>query len=269
MFGIKLFIDFSVIFFIAIGFFVLTLFKNKAIKNLAPNIEYRAVLIVLAIYVIIHFFDTLLFMKWAVFRWHFAGYTVFLLLVMPLIIRAAEEKLQHYFPGIKQPSFFLASLLIILALLAQFASVKRSVENRFQYEGYREALWIKENTSPDDIFMLEDAGIISYFSNRRIVNIDGVINNFEFQDYLKEGKFLDYIREKNIKYFVHHAFWDNPDVRSGNYDKYLFKSFSHLYDVFGGTLTLKKSDEIYRSKEYNHFGRKTMFIIWKINNTIF
>jgi len=208
-------------------------------------------------------------MKWAVFRWHFAGYTVFLLLVMPLIIRAAEEKLQHYFPGIKQPSFFLASLLIILALLAQFASVKRSVENRFQYEGYREALWIKENTSPDDIFMLEDAGIISYFSNRRIVNIDGVINNFEFQDYLKEGKFLDYIREKNIKYFVHHAFWDNPDVRSGNYDKYLFKSFSHLYDVFGGTLTLKKSDEIYRSKEYNHFGRKTMFIIWKINNTIF
>lgn len=263
--------EFSTIFIFAILYFILIFLKLKSLNSLIPNKDYQAVLVISALYVTLHFLDTLFYMKWAVFRWHFAGYIVFIVLVIPLIINVAKKILNDFFGHrfVDKIKYISITILITVSFLSQFISIKRSIENRFQYEGYKEALWIKDNTSQNDIFMLEDAGIISYFSERRIINIDGVINNFEFQKYLEEGSFLQYIKKNNIKYFIHHAFWDNPDVRSGNYDKYLFKSYSHLYDVFGGTLTLNKSDEIYRSKEYNHFGRKTIFAIWKIKNTVY
>ncbi|MBI5375158.1 MAG: hypothetical protein HZA77_06965 [Candidatus Schekmanbacteria bacterium] len=263
------FSEFFIIVIIAFAFLAALFFNKNSISKFIPDEDYRAVLTVLALYVVIHFFDTIFFMKWAVFRWHFAGYTVFLILVLPVLTGIAESFLKNSFK-ISLPQSAKTSLLYVIvvsALVFQVFSIRRSIDNQLQYECYKEALWMKENTGKDDIFMLEDAGIIAYFSERKVINIDGVINNFELQDYLKRREFQKYIHDKKIKYFVHHAFWNNPEIRSGKYDNYIFTSFSHLYNVPGGTIKFKRSDEIYRSPEYDHFGEKTVLIIWKIPET--
>ncbi len=259
--------EFALIFFIALIYLAVLLFKKEVISNLGAKDEYASILTILAMYVVLHFFDTIFFMKWAVFRWHFAGYVVFMLLVSPLIINALTAMCEKILKIDKMVfvSKVVVPLALVTAVSVQVISVKRTLNNKFQYRAYKEGLWIKENSSPDDIFMVEDAGIIAYFSERKVVNIDGVINNFELQDYLREGKMLQYIKDKGIKYFAHHAFWNNPGVRDGTYRSYLFRSFSHLYDKPGGDLVLEKDDEIYRSAVYDHFGDKTIFVIWKID----
>ena len=46
-----------------------------------------------------------------------------------------------------------------------------------------------------------NAGIISYFSNKYVINIDGLVNN-EILPHLKAGTLLQYILSKNINYIV-------------------------------------------------------------------
>ncbi|RMF93722.1 MAG: hypothetical protein D6734_09410 [Candidatus Schekmanbacteria bacterium] len=258
--------EFSIIFFLALFFLIFILLRKDSYISFCEDNEYSAISTIFALYVILHFADTIFFMKWAVFRWHFAGYVVFLILISPLIVDFLSEASKKMLKIEKKVFLtFLSFAFLVGAILSQMISVSRGMENKFQYNVYEEALWVKDNTKKEDVLMIEDAGILGYFSDRRVVNIDGVINNFELQEYFKEGKFVQYIKDKGIKYFAHHAFWNSPTVREGTYKSYLFRSFSHLYDKWGGDLVLEKKDEIYRSKEYNHFGDKTVFIIWKIN----
>lgn len=46
-----------------------------------------------------------------------------------------------------------------------------------QINGYRLAQWLRTETTPDDIVGAWNAGILGYFSGRRVVNLDGVVNS--------------------------------------------------------------------------------------------
>lgn len=263
----SLFKEFAFIFFIALIFLTVRLFRKDLIIFLGADREYSSVLTIMALYVALHFLDTIFFMKWAVFRWHFAGYAVFIILVSPLIVNALSNIAEKFLKANKTVFInkIILPLVLVIAFSSQVISIKRSVENKFQYEAYREALWINEHTPEDAVFMVEDAGIVAYFSGRKVVNIDGVINNFELQNYFRNRGILQYIKNKGIRYFAHHAFWKSPGVIDGSYKKYLFRGYSHLYDKPGGDLVFLKTDEIYRSQVYDHFGDKTIFIIWRID----
>jgi hypothetical protein len=105
---------------------------------------------------------------------------------------------------------------------------------------------------------------MGFYSDRPVVNLDGLVNSFEYQDSLKEGRFREFLRHSGVSYYAQHAFWDNPDVNSGDYVSYTFRAFSHLYDRTGGELRLKRSEEVYRSPSYYDGPYKTVLVIWKI-----
>ena len=46
------------------------------------------------------------------------------------------------------------------------------------------ALWVRENTPAGTAIASWDAGVIGYFSDRPVVNLDGVVNSFEWKDAL-------------------------------------------------------------------------------------
>ena len=73
------------------------------------------------------------------------------------------------------------------------------------------------------------------------------MNSFEYQDSLKEGRFREFLRHSGVSYYAQHAFWNSPDVVSGEYVSYTFRPLSHLYDRTGGELRLQRSEEAYRS----------------------
>jgi hypothetical protein len=61
-------------------------------------------------------------------------------------------------------------------------------------------LFLKQHPAPV-IYASWNAGIISYFSGLRLVNIDGITND-EVLPYIKSNTLFDYIRSRNIRYLI-------------------------------------------------------------------
>lgn len=216
---------------------------------------------------ILHWLNTLLFMKWAVFPWHFALYVPFGLLGFGLLfdwffwLLNVRFKRTFQFSRLVYVGIF--TILSILMVFSQYVSFKRRVLG-FHRPAYQAAMWVRENTDPGAVFAMKDCGTFGYFSKRRVINLDGIINNLEYQEYLKEERFKKYLKDKNVTYFVRHASWTDEDVNKGNYSDFAVTSYSHLYDKKGGEITLRKKNEIYRSPFYYDGPFKTVFIIWEL-----
>jgi len=71
---------------------------------------------------------------------------------------------------------------------------------------YDVARWVNENTFPDDTIGVFQSGAIGYFSNRRVINLDGKVNRDALAA-LKGGRLSDYLRQEGIDVVV-----DNRNV---------------------------------------------------------
>jgi hypothetical protein len=217
----------------------------------------------MAVGVLLHAGWAVLFMKWAVFSWHFVleGFAVCLLLPY-LCSRMAV----FVSPALQR--WAVAAAITVLACAAPLVVLhsdwRSDPSHSWQVASYQAAKWVKTNLPADAVIAMKDAGNMGFYSDRPVVNLDGLVNSFEYQDSLKEGRFREFLRNSGVSYFAQHAFWDNPDVNSGDYVSYTFRAFSHLYDRTGGELRLKRSEEVYRSPSYYDGPHKTVLVIWKI-----
>ena len=97
------------------------------------------------------------------------------------------------FKGIAMVPILMPSLLPAISLVYLFGN-----EERYQasLEGHKAALWIRSNTDPDVVIGCWDAGKVGYFSDRKVVNLDGVISSFEFvEDYLLKDRIGNWLRK--------------------------------------------------------------------------
>ncbi|MEM3373050.1 MAG: hypothetical protein QXF76_02435, partial [Candidatus Anstonellales archaeon] len=78
---------------------------------------------------------------------------------------------------------------------------------------YKTALWIKDNLPKDKIYSAANTGILSYFTQFRFVNLDGMVNNDELLNAYREGdkKYIDYLKKKNINYLVDYFLSEKPE----------------------------------------------------------
>jgi hypothetical protein len=83
-----------------------------------------------------------------------------------------------------------ASALLFMGYTSAFRSTPA-------YVFYDVARWVESNTDPSDTIGVFQSGAIGYFSNRRVVNLDGKVNA-EAYDALRAGRLLDYVRAANI-----------------------------------------------------------------------
>ncbi|MCS6861314.1 MAG: glycosyltransferase family 39 protein [Abditibacteriales bacterium] len=91
------------------------------------------------------------------------------------------------------------------------APLVRSVQ--WKVKRYRLALWLKQHTEPDAIIAAWNAGVFGYFSERRVINLDGLVNNDELLDALKSRRLGDYLREKRVDYVVDYFLRDHTRTR--------------------------------------------------------
>ncbi len=89
------------------------------------------------------------------------------------------------------------------ALLVAVSSIQLLVIGVYpwQVEMLDGARWLAANTSMQDTAAAFNAGIISYFSGRRVVNLDGVINNAAFEA-LQQRDLMGFVRQSDVRYFV-------------------------------------------------------------------
>lgn len=223
---------------------------------------FRTAMSLMAIAILLHFLHSVLFMKWAVFHWHYVPYVFF---GVVSVCEPAERMLAG--GGPKRGDFlyrFVLAAIIVLGILTTFKNLSRPPEMDWRAAAYDAGLWARENTAREAVFAMKDAGNFGYFSERRVINLDGVVNNREYQAALRERSLRGYLAIKGVRYFVQHAFWDRPDVVAGTYDSYTVGLWSHLYECESDSLVLMREDEAYRSKPYFDGTHETVFIIWRM-----
>ncbi len=129
----------------------------------------------------LHLLHTGLWMKWAVFSWHFISSRIFFVLAMPAVF----ERIQYR--SIMFRNLGLALCIVLLAY-ATTRTFFRPPSDTWTLAAYQAALWVREQTASDDIFAMKDAGTFGYFSERKVINLDGLVNNKKLQEYIANKK---------------------------------------------------------------------------------
>lgn len=115
------------------------------------------------------------------YLWYYAPLALYLFLV--LLHLGADFGEEAVAEG--ESVLALQAILVVPMLVAFGFGVRQIADPQLRslQEGDRAAaLWVRENTSPDTVIASWDAGIIGYFSGRPVVNLDGVVNSFEWED---------------------------------------------------------------------------------------
>ena len=83
------------------------------------------------------------------------------------------------------------------------------------YYSHEAAMWIRKNLPPDAKIGVWNSGYIGYFSQRNVINLDGLINGRELYEYLKvkNGEY-QYILDKKIEYISDYYFNNEPDFKN-------------------------------------------------------
>jgi hypothetical protein len=93
------------------------------------------------------------------------------------------------------PLYAGAALVGLLALGSLAAQVRLSPrENSLAVSA-----WLQSHAAPDTIsYVTDGSGIISYFSERPVIDGDGLVNTFHFKDCVERRQLDDYLRENDV-----------------------------------------------------------------------
>ena len=140
-----------------------------------------------------HFLHLYLWMTWGVYWWHFAVYGLWMALAVPAALAriATAER-------VRRLAVVCAVALALLALPLQVGQIQNRHERHALWRDA--ASWARRNTEPDAVFALKDAGLFSFFSERRVVNLDGKANGLRYRDYLARGQVESYLSEVGVRY---------------------------------------------------------------------
>lgn len=226
-----------------------------------PNYLYFS-LICLSFSIVLHTFFTTLFMKWGVFWWHFITYPLLKAIAIGLVIDdlVRKKKYAAYIPiGI---ICMLEMFMLFNNMNKLFRPLDKPITN-WHIASYDAAIWARNNIEKSDVIAMKDAGNFGFFSMRNIINLDGVVNNYEYQLVLKNHSLNKYLKKNGVKYLVRHTTFDLPDVTDGKYNKVNLTFVSQLYNERSEEVVLYRNDEVYRSELYYNRGYPGVFLIWK------
>jgi hypothetical protein len=223
----------------------------------------RTFIVVLSCAALLHAGYTLLAMEWGVFSWHFALYVVPALIIIADCAARAESWLERTDRAtIFRKAYPLLCLAVLVASPFAILDKLRHPETEdFTVVGYRAAQWVDARLPSDARIAMKDSGAFGYFSKRSVINLDGVINNYEYQDYLKRAALEEYIRDQGIQYLAQHSMRNN--LRAADSPGYSEVVYRLPGMPSGGTLRLREENEVYRDP----WGRKpsTHFVIWGLD----
>ncbi len=117
-----------------------------------------------------------------------------------------EEVLRRVPVGLVPARAAVAVLLVMYVGAFGYMAYTCACRSHAVYCFYDMACWVDENTSPDDTIGVFQSGAIGYLANRKVINLDGKVNN-KALDALKNGDLGDYLRKEGVDVIV-----DNKNV---------------------------------------------------------
>jgi hypothetical protein len=99
---------------------------------------------------------------------------------------------------------------------------------------------------------------------RRVVNLDGLVNDLEYQRAIARQQVREYLRANHVQYLVLHALPGRADVLRGDYDALALNYLSQKYRVVSDDVIVRKREEIYRSAPYFDGADPAVCLIWSL-----
>jgi hypothetical protein len=65
--------------------------------------------------------------------------------------------------------------------------------------------WIAANLPRDAVLASWDAGVVGYFSERSVVNLDGVVNSLAWHEATERGETARFLRDDDVGWIVNHG----------------------------------------------------------------
>ncbi len=112
------------------------------------------------------------------------------------------------------------------------------------------------------VWATTDCGNITFWTGATFINLDGLINGFEYQSALKQHDLRGYLERAGAEYLVVNV-WKNepatghvepmyahkvdPALYNAEYAIYDFFVYSYMYDCYSDTITLSRDQEVWRS----------------------
>ena len=146
--------------------------------------------------------------RWSVRAWYFAWGIPALTLLLSVafshlctIAATVASKVRPQVPAVAAHFATYAGLAVLVAVLMypHARDTWRWGYLPFQADNYRAAQFLKQNTPQDARVASFNAGIVGYFSERTVINLDGVVNVDAFHA-LQDHRLLAYLRSAGVEY---------------------------------------------------------------------
>lgn len=148
------------------------------------------------------------FFRWSVREWYFAWGMPAAVLSLAVLFDHAQRALARRWersaaavPAYAQGLLLFGALGLFLTLV--YVGPARDTWRRghtpFQGDNLTAGRYLKQHTEPGARIATFNAGVISYFSERSVVNIDGVVNR-DALDAMQDHRLLAYLRSAGVDY---------------------------------------------------------------------
>ncbi|MHC1736433.1 MAG: hypothetical protein AB9882_00315 [Ignavibacteriaceae bacterium] len=156
------------------------------------------------VFLLVHFS----FNKGGVREWYYIIPNAFAVLV--LTVWSSQYK-------IIRRLLFSLSLIVCIIYFFYFRLFYYNSDDAYEYAGRISDLVHEHET----IYQVDYSGMISFFSNRKIINGDGLINSFEYYDHIKNKKLDNYFKKHPFNYYSTFMYGEVDTIK--NFTDTMFK----------------------------------------------
>jgi hypothetical protein len=241
-----------------LGLLVLAAVGSALSLRLEGQARLAAILAPISIGLAVQALHSVVFMSWAVFAWHFALFIPAGAIGAAVVAREAERRLPR--PVLQLGVACLAALLVI----GQAVSISRL---RFEFMGASRQAgeWVTHSLPAEAVLAMKDSGAFGFFSERRVMNLDGIANSFEYAETLCRGELEEFLQAHGVGYVAQHAV--PPNVRDGDYETFTQRYPCHLPGGRDSQLVFSREREVYRGPIYRNYQRgEDRLVIWRLGS---
>jgi hypothetical protein len=174
--------------------------------------------------------------------------------------------------GVRWAFGLATAMALTVAVLVGAGFGKRAAEPQKQV-----VIDFLDTMPPETVFASTDSGILAFGSDRRVLNLDGLVNSFAYQDAIADGRLGAWLREQGAQYLVVRIWesapaFDEPMYRSridsevfaGKYDTYAFAVHSYVHDTDSAPIPLGYRRERWRGPIVMDQSVRSRFVVFAL-----